>query len=72
MFFNQKIFDSYEKREIKYASLVGKRFDTTVGWSSESDRIFKLKLARVLSDGDTDNSSDNASADTSYDERSSG
>lgn len=68
MFFNQKIFDSYEKRENKsIASLVGKRFDTTVGWSGESDRIFKLKLAGVLSDGDTDNSSDNASADTSYD-----
>ena len=54
-----------EKKSI--ASLVGKRFDTTVGWSGESDRIFKLKLAGVLSDGDTDNSSDNASADTSYD-----
>lgn len=68
MFFNQKTFDSYEKREKKsIASLVGKRFDTTVGWSGESDRIFKLKLAGVLSDGDTDNSSDNASADTSYD-----
>lgn len=68
MFFNQKTFDSYEKREKKsIASLVGKRFDTTVGWSGESDRIFKLKLAGVLSDGDTDNSSYNASADTSYD-----
>ena len=68
MFFNQKTFDSYEKREKKsIASLVGKRFDTTVGWSGESDRIFKLKLAGVLSDGDTDNSFDNASADTSYD-----
>ena len=44
MFFNQKTFDSYEKREKKsIASLVGKRFDTTVGWSGESDRIFKLK-----------------------------
>lgn len=68
MFFNQKTFDSYEKREKKsIESLVGKRFDTTVGWSGESDRIFKLKLAGVLFDGDTDNSSDNASADTSYD-----
>ena len=68
MFFNQKTFDSYEKREKKsIESLVGKRFDTTVGWSGESDRIFKLKLAGVLSDGGTDNSSDNASADTSYD-----
>ena len=67
-FFNQKTVDSYEKREKKsIESLVGKRFDTTVGWSGESDSIFKLKLAGVLFDGDTDNSSDNASADTSYD-----
>lgn len=68
LFFNQNTYDSYENREKKsIGALIGKRFDTTVGWSGESDRTFKLKLAGVLSDGDTDNSSDNAPADTSYD-----
>ncbi len=68
LFFNQNTYDSYENREKKsIVALIGKRFDTTVGWSGESDRTFKLKLAGVLSDGDTDNSSDNAPADTSYD-----
>lgn len=68
LFFNQNTYDSYENREKKsIVALIGKRFDTTVGWVGENEKTVKLKLAGVLSDGDTDNSSDNAPADTSYD-----
>ena len=68
LFFNQNTYDSYENREKKsIVALIGKRFDTTVGWVGENEKTVKLKLAGVLSDGDTDNSSDKASVDTSYD-----
>ncbi len=72
LFFNMKTYDSYEKSEKKsIVSLIGKRIDTTIGWSSENLGITKLKLAGVLSDGDTDGYTEkdtgNNSADTSYD-----
>ena len=58
LFFNQNTYDSYENREKKsIAALIGKRFDTTVGWVGENEKTVKLKLAGVLSDGDKDNNS---------------
>lgn len=56
LFFNQNTYDSYENREKKsIAALIGKRFDTTVGWVGENEKTVKLKLGGVLSDGDSDN-----------------
>lgn len=58
LFFNQNTYDSYENREKKsIVVLIGKRFDTTVGWVGENEKTVKLKLAGVLSDGDKDNNS---------------
>lgn len=58
LFFNQNTYDSYENREKKsIVALIGKRFDTTVGWVGENEKTVKLKLAGVLSDGDKDNNS---------------
>lgn len=58
LFFNQNTYDSYENREKKsIGALIGKRFDTTVGWVGENEKTVKLKLAGVLSDGDKDNNS---------------
>lgn len=58
LFFNQNTYDSYENREKKsIVTLIGKRFDTTVGWVGENEKAVKLKLAGVLSDGDKDNNS---------------
>lgn len=52
LFFNQNTYDSYENREKKsIVALIGKRFDTTVGWVGENEKTVKLKLAGVLSDG---------------------
>ena len=52
LFFNQNTYDSYENREKKsIVALIGKRFDTTVGWTGENEKTVKLKLAGVLSDG---------------------
>lgn len=68
LFFDQKSYESYEKRAKKsIVSLVGKRFDTTFGWAGENDKIVKLKLAGVLSDGENDNNSEAASDSSSYD-----
>lgn len=67
LFFNQNTYDSYENREKKsIVTLIGKRFDTTVGWVGENEKTVKLKLAGVLSDGDKDNNSaqDEESAET--------
>lgn len=58
LFFNQNTCDSYENREKKsIGALIGKRFDTTVGWVGENEKTVKLKLAGILSDGDKDNNS---------------
>ena len=58
LFFNQNTYDSYENREKKsIVALIGKRFDTIVGWVGENEKTVKLKLAGVLSDGDKDNNS---------------
>ena len=58
LFFNQNTYDSYENREKKsIGALIGKRFDTTVGWVGENEKTVKLKLTGVLSDGDKDNNS---------------
>lgn len=58
LFFNQNTYDSYENREKKsIVALIGKRFDTTVGWVGENEKTVKLKLAGVLSDGNKDNNS---------------
>lgn len=58
LFFNQNTYDSYENREKKsIVALIGKRFDTTVGWVGENEKTVELKLAGVLSDGDKDNNS---------------
>ena len=58
LFFNSKTYDSYEKREKQsIASLVGKRFDTTVGWGDPNAKMVKLKLEGILSDGDADSNS---------------
>lgn len=58
LFFNQNTYDSYENREKKsIVALIGKRFDTTVGWVGENEKTVKLKLAGVLSDGDKNNNS---------------
>ena len=66
LFFNQNTYDSYENREKKrIVALIGKRFDTTVGWVGENEKTVKLKLAGVLSDGDKD---DNSAQDEESDE----
>ena len=58
LFFNKNSDDSYENREKKsIVALIGKRFDTIVGWVGENEKTVKLKLAGVLSDGDKDNNS---------------
>ncbi len=68
LIFNQKTYESYEKRETKsVVSLIGKRFDTTFGWTGENEKTVKLKLAGVLSDGENDNKSETASDSSSYD-----
>lgn len=68
LFFDQKSYESYEKRSKKsIVSLIGKRFDTTFGWAGENEKIVKLKLAGVLSDGGNDNNSEAASDSSSYD-----
>lgn len=68
LFFDQKSYESYEKRSKKsIVSLIGKRFDTTFGWAGENEKIVKLKLAGVLSDGENDNNSEVASDSSSYD-----
>lgn len=68
LFFAQKSYESYEKRSKKsIVSLIGKRFDTTFGWAGENEKIVKLKLAGVLSDGENDNNSEVASDSSSYD-----
>lgn len=68
LFFNQNTYDSYENREKKsIVALIGKRFDTTVGWTGENEKTVKLKLAGVLSDGENDNNSEAASDSSSYD-----
>ena len=68
LFFDQKSYESYEKRAKKsIVSLIGKRFDTTFGWAGENEKIVKLKLAGVLSDGGNDNNSEAASDSSSYD-----
>ena len=68
LFFNQNTYDSYENREKKsIVALIGKRFDTTVGWTGENEKTVKLKLAGVLSDGGNGNDSEAASDSGAYD-----